>query len=301
MSSSKILVTGGSGQIGSELVPALQKIHGSENVISVSKDDFNISDATQLENCIKLNQINTIYHLVSLLSATSEENPNLAWDINLLSLKNVLDLAVKYKLKVFWPSSIAAFGSTTPKNAPQHTILEPSTMYGVTKVSGELLCQYYHSKFNVDVRSLRYPGVVSWKTHPGGGTTDYLVAFFHTALSKDQFKCYLSPDTVLPMIYINDAIRATLELMSAKAENLSVRTSYNLAGFSVTPSQAENEITKTHPLNIIYSPDFRQQIADSWPDSIDDSVARMDWGWSPEYDLHKVCVEMFTNLKSKYE
>lgn len=292
----RILVTGANGQIGSELVPKLELLYGKENVISVSKSDFDIQDTSKILELIKKHQINTIYHLASLLSATSESDPNQAWQVNLISLKNILELAVDYKLKVFWPSSIAVFGNTSPKHAPQHTVLEPTTMYGVTKVSGELLCQYYHHKYAVDVRSLRYPGVVSWKTHPGGGTTDYIVAMFHAAINKQTYYCYLNEDTSLPMIYIDDVINATLKLMETPANKLTVHTSYNLSGFSVTPKEVVKSINKTHPLEVIYDPDYRQAIADSWPDSIDGSASLQDWGWESEYDLESVTQVMFDHL-----
>lgn len=309
----KILVTGAFGQIGSELVPALQEKFGQDNVVAVGNrnipevfqgvvEKLRMPDRDGLESLIKKHNIGIIYHLVSLLSATGEEKPGFTWDLNMQSLKDILDLAVENKIKVFWPSSIAAFGPTTPrKNTPQRTILEPTTMYGVTKVAGELLCQYYFTKFRLDVRSVRYPGIISYKTPPGGGTTDYAVAIFYDALKTGQYQCFVREDTVLPMMYMDDAIKATIDLMEADPEKLTVRTSYNLAAISFTVKQLAEEINKKIKVEVTYQPDHRQAIADSWPKSIDDSQTRKDWGWDHQYDLEKMTEVMLTELKKKFE
>jgi nucleoside-diphosphate-sugar epimerase len=308
---SRILVTGAFGQIGSELTPALQKIHGVDNVIALGHHhipaDFagivekgEITDPTFLESLITKYEITEVYHLVSILSAKGELDPELTWQVNMGGLKTFLDLAKKYKLKLFWPSSIAAFGPTTPRDmTPQQTVLEPTTMYGVTKTSGELLCQYYHLKFGVDVRSLRYPGLISYKAEPGGGTTDYAVAIYYEALKKGSYTCFVQEETVLPMMYMDDAVKATLELMQADRSKLTVTTSYNLAALSFSVKELKEEIQKHLPLEVTYEPDHRQKIADSWPRSIDDSQARADWGWQPKYDLAKMTEVMLQNLKLK--
>jgi nucleoside-diphosphate-sugar epimerase len=243
-----------------------------------------------------------VYHLVSLLSAKGEIDPSLTWKINMDGLKIILDLAVSKQLKVFWPSSIAAFGPTTPRvKTPQKTILEPTTMYGVTKVSGELLVYYYFKKYGLDVRSVRYPGLISWKTPPGEGTTDFAVAIFYEGLQKGSYECFVRPDTMLPMMYMDDGIRGTMELMDADATKLTIRTSYNLGAISFTARQLAQEINKYIKVSVTYKPDHRQKIADSWPQSIDDSVARKDWGWKPEFDLSKMTIEMIEELKEKFE
>ncbi len=304
----KVLVIGSSGQIGSELIVTLKSQLGDKHVLGIAKsqDKFvdqviDIKDSIKLETFIKVNNITSIYHLASLLSVTSEVNPDLAWETNLVSLKSVLDLAVKYHCRVFWPSSIAVFGPTTPKqNTPQHVPLAPTTMYGVTKVAGELLCQYYFYKHGLDVRSLRFPGVISWQTHPGGGTTDYSVEMFHGALSSGKYVCYLSAKTELPMIYISDAISAIQKIMAAPIEKITVHTSYNISGFSLTPELLHQEISSHIPLNIVYKPDHRQNIADSWVNSIDDSVAKSDWGWNPQYLLPQTIETMFNHLRDYY-
>jgi len=307
----KILVTGAFGQIGSELVPALQKKFGSENIIvmdlKLAPSDFvgttligTVEDKELLEKTISENKIDTVYHLVSILSARGEQDPSLTWRVNMGGLINVLDLAVKYKLKVFWPSSIAAFGPTTPRDlTPQRTVLEPTTMYGITKAAGENLCHYYYLKYGVDVRSLRYPGIISWKAEPGGGTTDYAVAIFYEALKKNPYTCFVHKDTILPMMYMDDAVRATLEIMDAPQEKISIRTSYNLSAISFSAEDLANEINKHLPVTVAYSPDHRQRIADSWPRSIDDSAARADWGWNHKFDLSKMTVEMIEKLQKK--
>lgn len=310
---SKILITGATGQIGSELVPALAQKYGKENLLitinktppqgelaGIPKVQMEATDREALKNIIQDYKISTLYHLVGVLSATGEKDPQLAWKVNMESLKNVLDLSVEYGIgKVFWPSSIAAFGPTTPgERTPQHTILEPTTMYGVTKVAGELLCQYYWKKFGLDVRSLRYPGIVSYKTPPGGGTTDYAVAIFYEALKAKKYLCYLKSDTSLPMMYMPDAVKATIDLMEADASKLSVRTSYNLTAFSFTPADLVREIQKHIPEFVCdYEPDFRQTIADSWPNSIDDSQANKDWGWKAEYNLELMAEDMLKHLE----
>lgn len=308
----KILVTGAFGQIGSELVPALQDKYGIDNVIALGHHnvpaDFKgivekaeITDKARMEEIVKKYEIDTVFHLVSLLSAKGEVDPSVTWDINMNGLKHILDFAVEYKLKVFWPSSIAAFGPTTPRvNTPQRTVLEPTTMYGVTKVAGELLCQYYFRKFGVDVRSVRYPGIISWKTPPGGGTTDYAVAIFYDGLQKGSYECFVQAETTLPMMYMDDAVKATIQIMEAPAEKLTVRTSYNLAAISFTAAELAEEINKHIKVDVTYNPDHRQQIADSWPQSIDDSVARTDWGWQHEFDLPKMTEEMISQLQIKF-
>lgn len=306
-----ILVTGAFGQIGSELVPALQAEFGKDHVIAMGNanvpEDFDgiletgrLPDKELLKSLIEKYQIDTIYHLVSLLSAKGEVDPTLTWNVNMGSLKDVLDLANEYKIKVFWPSSIAAFGPTTPRqNTPQHTVLEPTTMYGVTKTSGELLCQYYFLKYGVDVRSVRYPGIISYKAEPGGGTTDYAVAVFYEALLSGKYECFVSEDTILPMMYMDDAVKGTLQLMKAPAEQVKVRTSYNLAAVSFRADEIVAEINKHIPLEVTYKPDHRQSIANSWPQSIDDSDARTDWGWSHDFDLAKMTEVMIEKLREK--
>ena len=306
-----ILVTGALGQIGSELVPALQAQYGRENVVTLDMKSQPAGFAARhevaklpakavLARVIKKHRIDTVYHLVSLLSATGEKDPSYTWYLNVQSLKDVLDLAVEHKLKIFWPSSIAAFGPTTPHDqTPQHTVLAPTTMYGVTKAAGELLCQYYFLKYGVDVRSVRYPGGISAEALPGGGTTDYAVAIFYEVLKTGQYECYLKPDSMLPMIYMADAMRATIQLMEADPQQLTIRTSYNLAGVSFTPAELVSEIQQHLPLKVSYKSDSRQAIADSWPNSIDDSVARKDWGWRHEYDLPRLTTTMLEKLRVK--
>jgi len=306
-----ILVTGAFGQIGSELVPALQKKFGMEHVVAIGHHnipkDFQgivevaeIGEGEKLEAIIKKYSIDTVYHLVSLLSAKGEVDPSLTWQVNMGGLKIILDLAVKYKLQVFWPSSIAAFGPTTPRvNTPQRTVLEPTTMYGVTKVAGELLVAYYHKKYGLDIRSIRYPGLISWKTPPGGGTTDYAVAIFYEGLKQGNYACFVRPDTTLPMMYMDDAVRGTMELMEADASKLTVTTSYNFAAISFTAEELAREINKHINVEVTYTPDARQAIADSWPQSIDDTAARTDWGWNHEFTLEKMTAVMIEELKKK--
>ena len=309
----KILVTGAFGQIGTDLVSELQKRFGKENIIALGHRNIpenyegilekgDVTNKESMKSIIQKYNITDIYHLASLLSASGEKNPKLCWDVNMNSLKNMLDLSVEFNIKLFWPSSIAVFGPTTPReNTPQHTILEPSTMYGVTKLAGEALCNYYFLKFEVDVRSLRYPGLISWKAEAGGGTTDYAVDIFYKALSEKKYKCYLKEDSVLPMMYMDDAITATINLMEADKEKIKIRTSYNLAAISFSPKEIAEVIRKFIPeFEITYEPDFRQDIADSWPRIIDDSEARKDWEWKYEFGLEKMTLEMINNLKKKF-
>lgn len=310
---SKILIMGACGQIGVELTLALRKIHGDANVIASDIRDnhpllsdgpyvqLDATDAIKTREVVEKEGITDIYLLAALLSATGEKNPKLCWDLNMNSLRQILDLGVEKKLKIFWPSSIAVFGPTTPRdNTPQGTIIEPSTMYGITKYAGEMLCQYYNKKFGLDVRSVRYPGLISWKSEPGGGTTDYAVEIFYETIKNKKYTCFLSENTYLPMMYMDDAIRATIELMQAPSENIKNRMSYNLSAISFSPTEIANEIKKHVPeLEISYAPDHRQAIADSWPASIDDSVARSQWNWKHEFDLPKMTEVMLENLKEK--
>ncbi len=308
----KILVTGPFGQIGSELVPKLQERYGKENVVALGHrhipDDYEgvleqggVEDKEFMEGLWKEYDFDEVYHLASLLSATGEKRPDLAWKVNMGGLKNVLDLSRDHDSRVFWASSIAVFGPTTPLNdTPQHTILEPVTMYGVTKVSGELLCQYYHEKYDLDVRSLRYPGLISWKEKPGGGTTDYAVEMFYKAIRGEKYTCFVREDTELPMMYMDDAVRGTLELMEADNESITVRTSYNHSALNFKAGELVNEIKKHYPdFKVEYEPDERQKNADSWPDSVDDSKAREDWDWEHKYGLKKMVEVMLKNLENK--
>lgn len=311
--SAKILIIGACGQIGTELTHRLRTIYGNENVIAsdirklnneVVNDGIfevlNALDFNQIEHIIEQYHVEEVYLMAALLSATAEKNPSFAWDLNMNSLFHVLNLAKAGKIKkIFWPSSIAVFGPTTPReNTPQYTIMEPTTVYGISKQAGERWCEYYHNIFGVDVRSVRYPGLISWSTPPGGGTTDYAVDIYHKALSDGKFECFLSEDTRLPMMYMDDAIRATIEIMQVPAEKIKIRSSYNLSGVSFTPKEIAQEIKKHIPdFTISYKPDFRQKIANSWPGSIDDSPARTDWGWKHNYDMNTMTVEMLNNLK----
>lgn len=297
-----ILVTGAFGQIGTELVPALQKQKGVEQVIAsdvrIGDVRVDVTDRDALDAVIKQYNIDTVFNLAGLLSAASEKNPDLSWNVNTGGLKHILDLAVKHKLRVFWPSSIGAFGPTTPRaRTPQHTILEPTTMYGTEKVTGELLCQYYFLRYGVDVRSVRYPGLITYKTEPSDGTTEYSIAMFFDALKKGSYECFLGPQATLPMMYIDDAIRGTIKLMGAAPKKLTVRTSYNFSAISFSPQQLAKEINKHVSCEVTYKPDHRQKIADSWPKSVDDSQARKDWGWKHEFDLAKMTKEMLKNLR----
>ncbi|WP_194851896.1 NAD-dependent epimerase/dehydratase family protein [Nonlabens antarcticus] len=309
----KILVIGACGQIGTELTMRLREIHGNDHVIAgdiregnemlMKSGPFEIMDAMdadKVENICLHYEVEEVYLMAAMLSATGEKFPDKAWKLNMNSLFNVLDLAKEGKInKIFWPSSIAVFGPTTPKtNTPQHTIMEPSTVYGISKQTGERWCEYYHEKYGVDVRSIRYPGLISWQTLPGGGTTDYAIDIFHQALENNSYTSFLSENTALPMMYMEDALRATLEIMDAPADQVKVRSSYNLSGMSFTPAELANQIKKHLPdFSINYEPDSRQQIADSWPSSIEDTAAREDWKWTARYDLEKVVVEMLEHLK----
>ena len=264
---------------------------------------FEILDATDhdaMEEIVAYYEIDEVYLMAAMLSATAEKFPMLAWNLNMNSLFNVLNLAKDKKINsIFWPSSIAVFGPNTPKkNTPQHTIMEPSTVYGISKQSGERWCNYYHHKYGVDVRSIRYPGLISWKTMPGGGTTDYAVEIYHKALSEGAYTCFLKEDTKLPMMFMDDAIRATMDIMKTDSVNVKERSSYNLAAMSFTPAQIGESIKKSIPeFTLSYDPDFRQRIADSWPNSVDDSDAQADWGWKAEFDLEKTTKEMLQHLK----
>ena len=307
-----ILILGACGQIGTELTLALRQKYGGSHIIAsdIRKGTENLSisgpfellDATNyeaIEDLVVHYEVGEIYLMAAMLSATAEKFPSRAWNLNMNSLFNVLNLAKENKIdKVFWPSSIGVFGPSTPKqNTPQYSIMEPTTVYGISKQAGERWCAYYHQKYGVDVRSVRYPGLISWKTLPGGGTTDYAVDIYHKALEKGNYSCFLREDTRLPMMYMEDAIRATLELMESDPGNLTVRSSYNLAAMSFTPAEIAQSIREHLPdFTISYAPDFRQAIADSWPESIDDSQARADWGWKPEYDLQKTTSEMLAGL-----
>jgi nucleoside-diphosphate-sugar epimerase len=309
----KILIIGACGQIGTELTHKLRDIYGTENVIAsdirklnndvVNSGPFevvNALDFNQVEHLIEKHHIDEVYLMAALLSATAEKNPAFAWDLNMNSLFHILNLAKAKKIKkVFWPSSIAVFGPTTPKEqTPQYTVAEPSTVYGISKQAGERWCEYYHNIFGVDVRSIRYPGLISWTTLPGGGTTDYAVDIYHKALSDGEYECFLSSETKMPMMYMDDAIRATIEIMQASEENIRIRSSYNLAAISFTPREIAAEIKKHIPeFEITYKPDFRQKIADSWPASIDDSSARTDWGWKHDFNMEKMTEVMLENLQ----
>lgn len=313
--SKNILVVGAAGQIGTELVVELRKQYGDDHVIAgdirPASDEImasghfapmDITDRMRLEEIIERHEIDTVFQMAALLSGTAEQKPQYAWHLNMTGLLNVLELAREGKIKhVYWPSSIAVFGPTTPReNTPQVTVAEPSTVYGISKLAGERWCEYYHKKFGVDVRSIRYPGIISWKSKPGGGTTDYAVEIYYDALEKASYTSFLNEGTRLPMMYMDDAIRATIELMQAPAASLSIRSSYNLAGISFAPEEIAAAIKKQIPdFEISYDPDFRQAIADSWPSSIDDSRARTDWGWKHEYDLDQMTSVMLENLRSK--
>lgn len=313
MAKEKILVIGASGQIGVELTMALRSVYGNANVIASDLREQNpllegtgpyvsldVMNKEMLHVQVIRQNITQIYLLAAILSATGEKNPNLAWNLNMQGLLNVLDIAREEKLhKVYWPSSIAVFGPTSPKDdCPQQTVIEPITVYGISKYAGEFWCNYYHKRYGLDVRSLRYPGLISYKSEPGGGTTDYAIEIFHEALEEGKYTCFLKKDTYLPMMYMPDAIRATIELMEAPADRINVRTSYNLSAMSFSPEEIGSEIAKqVHGFTMDYMPDYRQSIAESWPRSIDDSVARADWGWKHEYDLPRMTTDMLQNLR----
>lgn len=312
----KILVLGSNGQIGTELVTALRKTYGESNVVAcdIRRPDYDIKNSGPFEfvNVLEKETLNAIFNkykptqvylLAALLSATGEQNPKLAWDLNMNGLLNILDLAIAYTTaKVYWPSSIAVFGPNSPKDhTGQFCVMDPNTVYGISKLAGERWCEYYHQKYGLDVRSIRYPGLISWKAAPGGGTTDYAIHIFHDALKKGSYDCFLSAETELPMLYMDDAIRGTIQLMDAPANQITVRSSYNFSGVSFTPEILAAEIRKHIPdFELTYTAnDPRQKIADSWPRSVDDQVARADWGWKPEFDLARMTADMLTNLTNK--
>ena len=309
---SNVLVIGACGQLGSELTLALCKLHGKDHVLAtdIRKPDspifecsfevLNVLDKDDLEALVKRYNINQIYHLAAILSAKGEENPKFAWDLNMGSLLNVLEIAKTHQLeKIYWPSSIAVFGPSTPiDNTPQDTVMDPNTIYGISKLAGERWCAYYFEKYGVDVRSLRYPGLIGYKSLPGGGTTDYAIDIYYKALQGEVLDCFLTEDTALPMMYMDDAVKATIDLMQADVDKVKVRSSYNISAMSFTPGQIAAAIQKHIPdFKINYSPDFRQAIAGSWPNSIDDSVARTDWAWQPQYDLDTMTTDILVNLE----
>ena len=311
---SKILVLGSCGQFGTELVLALRAKFGNTAVVAGDLRDecpaildngpyikLDALDKASVRAYIIEQDIKEVYLLAALLSATAEKNPDFAWKLNMEGLFTILDLAKEGQLqKIFWPSSIAVFGPTTPADhTPQHTVMEPTTVYGISKQAGERWCEYYHNKFGVDVRSIRYPGLISYKSLPGGGTTDYAVDIFYKAKAEGKFTCFLKEDTMLPMMFMDDAIRATIELMEAPAEQIKIRSAYNLAGCSFTPAELAQEIQALQPsFTIDYAPDFRQAIADSWPNSIDDSAATKDWGWKAQFDTKAMVKVMLENVKA---
>ena len=314
----KVLVTGATGQIGSELTLELRKRYGGDNVVAVGHsrkpgeallnsgpfESLDVGNRGSVEKIVRKYDVDTVYHLAALLSASGEQNPQLAWNLNMGSLYNVLEIARECRLsRVFWPSSIAAFGLTSPRiNTPQETIMIPNTMYGVTKVAGELLCNYYFVKFGVDVRGLRYPGIISSEVLPGGGTTDYAVAIFYEAIKKKRYVCFVREDTVLPMMYMPDCIKATVDLMEADSARVKRHDSYNVAGMSFSAGELAAEIRKHIPdFECEYRPDFRQKIADSWPMSIDDSAAQKDWGWKPAYNLAAMAKDMIGKLSKRFK
>ena len=313
----KVLVIGSSGQIGSELVAELRSNYGNSNVIAsdivasnqiiMDSGPFEILDVTDSEKLyeiVKKHDVTHVYLLAAILSANAEKKPNLSWDLNMKSLFNILDLA-KNKIikKVFWPSSIAVFGPNTEKiKTQQYTITEPNTVYGISKLAGERWCEYYFNKYNVDVVSLRYPGLIGWKSNPGGGTTDYAVHIFHEAIKNKKYISFLSKDTTLPMMYMADAIKATLKIMESDSDKIKIRSSYNISGCSFNPEELANEIKSYIPdFKISYNSDYRQEIADSWPDSLEDSLAKEHWGWQAEYSMPKLVEEMIKNLNAKYD
>jgi nucleoside-diphosphate-sugar epimerase len=313
----RILVTGATGQIGSELVMGLREKYGGKNVVAMghsrkpsgtvlSSGPFeygDVSDRASIEKIIKKHGIDTVYHMAAMLSVSGEKNPQLAWNVNMNSLYYVLEIAREQKLsKIFWPSSIAVFGPTAPRNnTPQNTILIPGTMYGITKVAGELLCNYYFIKYGLDVRSIRYPGIISSETPPGGGTTDYAVEIFYEAIKNKKYTCFVTKDTVLPMMYMPDCLKATIDIMEEDSARIKTRTSYNVAGLSFSAGELAAEIAKyICDLTVEYKPDFRQKIADSWPMTIDDEVARNNWRWKPRYDLASMTKDMLEKLTKRH-
>ena len=313
MKKNKILVIGSSGQIGTDLCLSLERIYGAENIICSDLNPpkeknhrknfikLDVLDNEMLTRKVKKENISEIYLLAASLSALAEKNVLISWELNMNSLINVLELARKKIIKkIFWPSSIAVFGPDSPKlNTPQNTTLNPSSIYGITKLAGEKLCQYYYDKFDVDVRSLRLPGLIGWRSLAGGGTTDYAVEIFYYALKNNDYTCFLSKETILPMMYMDDAIEAILKIMTAKKESIKIRTSYNISAVSFTPKELEKQIKIYFPnFNVKFKPDYRQKIADSWPDSIDDQEAKVDWGWKAKFNLEKLTSEMFKNLSN---
>ncbi len=312
MENERVLVIGALGQVGQELTAALQNLHGAENVIAsdrVNNQEENIKrfqalevlDKSACSNLVKSEGVTQIYMLAAILSATGEKDPQFAWNVNMQGLLNTLDIAVEQKVKkVFWPSSIGVFGPLSPKiNCPQFAVTEPETVYGISKCAGEYWCNYYHKKYGLDVRSVRYPGLISYKAKPGGGTTDYAIEIFHGAIKEAFYNCYLEADTTLPMMYMPDAVSATLKLMQAPKEKITIHTAYNLSGMSFSPAEIANAIQQhIREFKISYTPDFRQQIAAAWPQSIDDSYAKADWGWSPEYNLETMVKDMLYNLQA---
>ncbi len=309
----KILIIGACGQLGTELTLKLRDLKGNDNVIASDLRDepldlikngpyekLDIMDKDRFHEIIKNHGITQIYHLAAILSAKGEQNPQFAWQLNMDSLLLVLEAGRGQVKKIYWPSSIAVFGPDTPKlNTPQNTIMSPNTVYGISKLAGERWCEYYFEKHGVDVRSLRYPGLIGYKALPGGGTTDYAVDIFHKAIGGESFECFLTEDTMLPMMYMDDAVKATIDLMEADINDVKVRSSYNLAAMSFTPKEISAEISKHYTdFSITYNPDFRQEIADSWPGSIDDSAARNNWGWRHSYNLEELVETMIANLKS---
>lgn len=314
MQPTKILLTGANGQIGTALTQALRAIHGKKNVIAtditeprIDNSPFDIIDILnkrRLREYIGDYKITQIYHLAAILSANGEANPLKTWEVNLDGLLSILQCGIDFNIeKIFFPSTIAIYGGTTPRqNTPQHASFEPETVYGISKVSGELLSKYYYKRFGLDVRSVRYPGIIGHQSIPSGGTTDYAVEMYHAAVQGLEYECFLLEDTYLPMMYMPDAIRATVELMEAPAEDIAIRTSYNLAAMSFSPRELEAEIRKSYPdFKVKYNPDFRQAIADSWSESIDDAPARSDWKWNHEYDIEKMSQDMIHHLKAKYQ
>lgn len=310
----KVLIIGACGQIGTELTKRLRSIYGVENVVASDIRKLNIDvvndgifevvnalDYNQIEHLIEQYEITDVYLMAALLSATAEKNPAFAWDLNMNSLFHVLNIAKAGKIKkIFWPSSIAVFGPTTPReNTPQYTIMEPSTVYGISKQSGERWCEYYNKQYGVDVRSIRYPGLISWVSEPGGGTTDYAVEIYHKAITEGKYTSFLSENSSLPMMYMDDAIKATVQIMQAPEEQIKIRSSYNLSAMSFTPKEIASEIKKHFPdFEMNYEPDFRQKIADSWPASIDDTSAREDWNWQNDFNLENMTNEMIQNLST---
>jgi len=312
----RILVTGSVGQIGSELTMELRRLYGNENVVAVGHKTqpseelresgpfqfIDIQDRKELEGIVEEHDIDTIYNMAAILSAVGEKNPHLCWEVNMNGFMNVLEVAREYELaRIINPSSIAVFGPQTPRdNTPTETILQPTTMYGVTKVASELLGHYYFHRFGLDVRGVRLPGIISYKTLPGGGTTDYAVAIFYEAIQHKSYKCFVREDTVLPMMYMPDALKALVDLANAPLEKLKHHSNFNVGAMSFSAGELAAEIKKHIPeFKVTYEPDFRQAIADSWPRSVDDSVARQEWGWSPEYDLERMTEDMIEKLTEK--